>query len=80
MFQVSIPTAFLIYLAITLGTLLCLLVLKLFKKQISSTQLQENRLFSCEYCHLKYIDKQTTNVTQCPHCESFNSVITTSKK
>jgi hypothetical protein len=80
MFQVSISTAFLIYLAITLGSLLCLLVIRLFKKQISSTQLQEKILFSCEYCHLKYIDKQTTNVTQCPHCESFNSMLATSKK
>lgn len=72
MFEITSGTAIMIYLGITLGTILCLWIAQHYyrrqKKPITSSQ----KLLLCEYCQFAYLADISKEVTQCPQCHSYN--------
>lgn len=72
MVELSSTTALMLYLILTLGTLLALWITHHYRHRYKKVQLQENELIVCEYCNFAYLGNITKPVTQCPQCHSFN--------
>lgn len=72
MIEVAPSTGFMLYLAITLSTLLLIWVSYHFKARKRVVITPEALLLVCEYCQCAYVDDRTKAVTQCPQCNSFN--------
>ena len=69
---ISVSTAFLLYLALTLVTLLTLWFIQNLRMQGKPVQLAAKELYVCEYCQTAYLEERTKAVSQCPQCSSYN--------
>jgi hypothetical protein len=72
MIELSTTTAIMLYLCMTLATLLSLWGYHHYQSRKKKVDLSHQRLIVCEYCHFAYLDRVTKPVTQCPQCESYN--------
>jgi hypothetical protein len=72
MIEVSEVTAFMLYLCLTLGSLLGFWAFQHYSKRNKKISLDEEQLFVCEYCHFCYLEDFTQSVTRCPQCQSYN--------
>lgn len=71
-FELSIHTAFMLYLALTLFVLLGIWINQHYKSRHREILPVEKSLFVCEYCHFTYLSEDEKPVTKCPQCHSFN--------
>ena len=76
--EMDLSTAFLLYLAVTLGTLLSLWVIRNVLRRGCRVVLPEIQLYNCEFCKETYLDDNDKEVTKCPQCQSFNKHTTSS--
>lgn len=72
MIALTAPTAIMIYLGVTLGSLLLLWFISHLYTRNAKLLLTEHQLYECEFCQNLYLDQKSVEVTQCPQCESFN--------
>ncbi len=72
MIELSPTMAIIIYLALTLSTLLGIWIFYHYKSRAKKVVLSEKKLFVCEYCHFAYLDRIEKRITQCPQCQSLN--------
>lgn len=72
MIEVSLTTALMIYLCLTLGTLLAIWGIHHYLSRKSKLDVAQHQLYVCEYCQFCYLDEQSKAVTRCPQCKSFN--------
>lgn len=78
LFRLELPSAFLLYLGLTLGTLLALWIYHDLRSRRRKIELSEIHLYTCEFCHKRYLDDKMKKVTQCPECDSYNKLSNTS--
>ena len=72
MIELSATTAFMIYLSLTLGTLLGIWIYQHYQSKNRETLPSEQKLNVCEFCHYAYLGDSAKNVSKCPQCHSFN--------
>lgn len=72
MIEVSLTTALMIYLFMTLGCLFGLWGLQHYLRRKDKLITVQPQLYVCEYCQFCYLDEQLKPVTRCPQCRSFN--------
>lgn len=72
MIELSPTTAIMVYLCMTLATLLGIWGYHHYRSRKKKVVLNEQDLYVCEYCHYAYLDHIAKPVTQCPQCGSFN--------
>lgn len=72
MIELTAQAATMLYLLLTLGTLLLLWVIQHLKKKTKQILPSREQLCRCEYCHTAYMVPTTKKVSQCPECKSFN--------
>ncbi|MEC7838897.1 MAG: hypothetical protein VX777_02525 [Chlamydiota bacterium] len=72
MIQVAPNTAIMIYLALTLSSILGVWIFSHLTRRQHKIITTENQLRICEYCQCAYVDDISKEVTQCPECKSFN--------
>lgn len=65
-------TALMLYLCLTLATLLCIWGWHHWKSRTRKVIVVEEELLVCEYCHFAYLGQIGKGVTACPQCGSFN--------
>lgn len=72
MIEIAPNTAIMIYLAITLSTILSLWLYAHLVKRNKKIITTKQHLLICEYCQCAYVEDNTKDVTKCPDCQSFN--------
>ncbi len=72
MIEVSLTTAIMLYLTLTLVVLLGLWSYQHYTSRFKKIIISDQELFVCEYCLFAYVADGTKPVTQCPQCQSFN--------
>ncbi|MGZ3633635.1 MAG: hypothetical protein ACXU9U_05945 [Parachlamydiaceae bacterium] len=72
MIEISETTAFMLYLCLTLGSVLGLWLQQHYSKKNRKINLNEEQLYICEYCQFCYLENQVKPVTRCPQCQSYN--------
>lgn len=72
MIEVSLTTALMIYLCLTLGSLLLIWGLHHYFSRKSKLIIEKHQLYMCEYCQFCYLEEISKSVTRCPQCRSFN--------
>jgi len=72
MIELSPTTAMMVYLCLTLGSLLGIWGYYHYRSRRKKVVLIQQELYICEYCHFAYLDQIANSVTQCPQCHSFN--------
>lgn len=72
MIELSPTTALMLYLGITLFTLLGLWVSRHYQTRGRKIHLPEKDLYICEYCHFAYLEEGIKKINRCPQCHSFN--------
>ncbi len=72
MIKLSPVTALMLYLFMTLATLLSIWSWYHFRSRKKKVILAEQELKVCEYCHFAYLDQISKDVSQCPQCQLFN--------
>ena len=72
MIELSPNTAFLIYLGLTLTTILALWIVSHYRTYKRQFLPLEQELNICEFCHYAYLDRGDKKITKCPCCDSFN--------
>jgi ribosomal protein L37AE/L43A len=72
MIELNFTTAFMLYLGITLLSILGIWIFSHYrtKKQIIFST--EHALFVCEYCHFAYLEENIKELNKCPQCNLFN--------
>lgn len=74
MIELSPTTAIMLYLCITLATLLSIWGFHHYQSRKRKVDLSQQKLVICEYCHYAYLGQIAKPVNQCPQCESFNKM------
>ncbi len=72
MIKLSAQAAAMIYLLLTLGSLLALWLYQHFKGSKKKILPAREDLYRCEYCHAAYTADPLKKVNQCPECHSYN--------
>lgn len=72
MIELSPITAFMLYLCLTLSMLLGLWIVHHYRSRSKKTLSSEAVFAVCEFCHFAYLDRETTKISQCPRCRSYN--------
>jgi uncharacterized paraquat-inducible protein A len=72
MIELSMTTAAMLYLSITMAILLGLWLFQHYKSRQKKIVIIEEELLVCEYCHFAYMEDRSKGVTQCPQCQSYN--------
>ncbi len=72
MIEISSTTAFMIYLSMTLGPLLGLWFAQHYFKRHKKINIDDQKLYICEYCQFGYLDNREQKITRCPQCLSYN--------
>lgn len=72
MIEISPGTAAMVYLFLTLATLLGLWVYQHYKTKNYKILPPEQNLRVCEYCHFAYLKNAEKAITQCPQCQCYN--------
>jgi hypothetical protein len=72
MIEISLTTALMIYLCMTLGALLGMWGLQHYFSRKTKLEVAQHQLFLCEYCQFCYLEDPQKEVTRCPQCHSFN--------
>ena len=72
MIELTPQTALMIYLCLTLATLLGIWSYHHFFARKKKIVVMEQKLIVCEYCYNAYLDQIEKGVTKCPQCGSFN--------
>lgn len=72
MISLSVTTAAMLYLGLTLAILLGLWAYHHYISLRKKIVIVEHTLRVCEYCHCAYLDAIAKPVTQCPQCHCYN--------
>ncbi len=72
MIKIAPNTAIMIYLAITLSTILGVWFYHHLKQRRTKVVVSDQQLMICEYCTCAYTGDISKDVSQCPECKSFN--------
>lgn len=72
MIELNTNTAIMLYLLITLTTLLGLWIYQHYSTRFKKVNVSDQVLHVCEYCHFAYLEGIETEITRCPQCKSFN--------
>lgn len=72
MIELTTNTAIMLYLSLTLSTLLGLWVYHHYSTRSKKVDISDQELHVCEYCHFAYLDEIETPITRCPQCKSYN--------
>lgn len=72
MIELSPTTAIMLYLCITLATLLAIWGYHHYYSRMKKVDISQEKLIICEYCHYTYLDQIAKPITKCPQCESFS--------
>jgi hypothetical protein len=72
MIELLPATAVMLYLGISLTTLLSLWIFHHYQSRTRKVILQAEKLLVCEYCHCAYLADIAKKVTRCPDCSSYN--------
>ncbi len=72
MIELSAQAAAMLYLMLTLGSLLSLWVYQHIKGKTRKILPEREILCRCEYCLTAYMADPLKKVNQCPECKSFN--------
>lgn len=72
MITLSPTSALMLYLFLTLFTVMSLWVANHLKKSRKKIIPDKQDLLVCEYCQTAYIAQASKSVTQCPTCHTYN--------
>lgn len=72
MIELSTNTALMLYLGITLITLMVIWASRHFRSRRQKPLATDQQLLVCEFCHFAYLDDMGKSITKCPQCGSFN--------
>lgn len=72
MIELTLMTALLLYLGLTLAIVLGLWTYHHYCTRSKQILSGEQQLRICEYCHYTYLADSIKTVTQCPQCKSYN--------
>lgn len=72
MIELSLDTIFLIYLGITLSTILGVWTHSHYKKKKEILYSPEESSYRCEFCHFVYLTEETQDLNRCPQCGLYN--------
>lgn len=72
MIALSPTTALMLYLGLTLLSLLGIWIASHYYSRHRRFMPLEKKLIVCEFCLFAYLDSSNKQVTQCPRCESYN--------
>lgn len=72
MISLSMTTALMLYLALTLIILFSLWGYHHYTLRNKKIIVSEEELFLCEYCHFAYLADRAKQVNKCPQCSSYN--------
>jgi uncharacterized paraquat-inducible protein A len=72
MIELSPTTAIMLYLCLTLATLLAIWGFHHYSSRKKKMDLSHQKLHVCEYCHFAYLRQIDKTVSRCPQCSSFN--------
>lgn len=72
MIELSANTALMLYLGLTLATLMGLWAVQHFQKRRKKILTHDQELLICEFCHFAYLGDIGKPVSKCPQCQSFN--------
>jgi ribosomal protein L37AE/L43A len=72
MIEISATTAIMLYLGMTLFTLLGVWSYYHYRARQKKALPSEQELNICEYCHFAYLEELTKQVTKCQQCGSYN--------
>lgn len=72
MIELSPNTALMIYLGLTLCSLIGIWVYHHLHVRKKKFMPAEKQLKVCEFCHYAYVDSAVKKVSQCPRCHFFN--------
>jgi hypothetical protein len=70
--ELSPISAVIVYLTLTLSTLLAIWVYYHYHARQKKIVVSEKKLLVCEYCLFVYLDRIEKKVTQCPQCQCYN--------
>lgn len=73
MIELSPTTALMLYLGITLVSLLSIWIAQHCRSRYRRILPAEKELHVCEFCLFAYLEESNKKITRCPRCESFNS-------
>lgn len=72
MIEISSNTAIMIYLGVSIFSILAVWGWHHWSGKKKKIQLGEKKLVLCEFCHFAYLDNGIKKVTRCPQCQSYN--------
>jgi hypothetical protein len=72
MIELTSSTAMMLYLCLTLGTLLGIWATQHYRTISKKIETSEQSLFVCEFCTFAYLADVAKDVTQCPQCQCYN--------
>lgn len=72
MITLSSTTALMLYLGITLISLLGIWIASHYYSRNRRFMPPEKKLIVCEFCLFAYLDISAKQITQCPRCDSYN--------
>lgn len=74
MIEITPSSAFLIYLLLSLGTLMAIWLYSHYLDKKKQHVALDSRLTTCEYCHTTYVTPSDQSISNCPQCNSFNKI------
>lgn len=72
MITLSATSALMLYLLLTLFTVMSLWLWNHLKKKKKAIIPDKQELLVCEYCQTAYVAQTGKSVTQCPTCDTYN--------
>ncbi len=72
MIELTFNTLFILYLSLTLATVLGIWIYSHYRMRRRSIFTTEKALFICEYCHFAYLEDSVKQLNRCPQCDLFN--------
>lgn len=72
MIELEPHIAIMLYLAVTMGSVLSLWFVRHMKQRNKKLVISEQKLIVCEYCRSAYMEQISKKVTKCPECLSYN--------
>lgn len=72
MITLTSTTAAMLYLCLTLATLLGLWGGQHCRSRKKKIDVSDQELLVCEYCLFAYLDDKSKRITRCPQCQSYN--------
>lgn len=73
MIKLSLATAFMLYLGVSLFFLLGTWIYYHYKGRRKIIVQLQRELFVCEFCHYSYLKEGIEKVHRCPQCQSLNN-------